>query len=97
LAAKSDTNYWQYLNQNIGTYTNTPEGYLYRALSVIGGGFANLADDAVYAQLNRTASAATLDGNNTYSLTFTVPAPSYNSFPVTGILPPQVSNSAGNP
>lgn len=93
------TNYWSYLNDKIGTYPNTPEGYLYRAVIVLAGGSANLPLDAVYAQLNNLdgTPATQLDGNNSYTLTFTPPVTDPDTLPVVGSLPPMVLNSAENP
>ena len=69
------TNFWNYLNHDVGSYLNTPQGYLYRAGIVLAGGSANLPVDAVYAQINNLdgTSATQLDGSNTYKLTFTPP------------------------
>jgi hypothetical protein len=73
--ASTATNFWNYLNDPVGSYPNTPQGYQYRAVIVIAGGSANLGLDAIYAQLNSLdgTTATTLDGNNTYKLTFTPP------------------------
>jgi hypothetical protein len=46
--------------------------------------------DAVYPTMNSNDGGAQLDGNNTYSITFTPPASSYSNYPVEGILPPMV-------
>jgi hypothetical protein len=68
----SSTNFWKYVNANVGTYPNTPNGYETRGAIVLAGGSANLAADAVYAQANDTStSTVQLNGNNTYKLTFT--------------------------
>jgi len=40
---------------------------------------------------------AQLDGNNTYTITFTPPASSGQTLPANGSYPPLVSNSIGNP
>jgi hypothetical protein len=92
------TNFWNYLNHSVGTYPNTPQGYQYRALIVQAGGSANLPLDAVYAQLNSLdgTMAHTIDGNNTYKLTFTPPLPNA-PVPVIGSLPPTVNDTQGNP
>ncbi len=42
MGASAATNFWSYLNTIIGTYPNTPLGYLYRAAIVLEGGSANL-------------------------------------------------------
>uniref|UniRef100_UPI0018C86F9E hypothetical protein n=1 Tax=Streptobacillus moniliformis TaxID=34105 RepID=UPI0018C86F9E len=78
------TNYWRYLNDVVGTYPNRPKGYLYRAVLVIAGGSANVALDAIYAQINnlRGTSATQLYGNNTYKLTFTPPVTNPSTLPV---------------
>ncbi|MDO8306928.1 MAG: DUF1254 domain-containing protein [Actinomycetota bacterium] len=84
------TNYWSYLNDVIGTYPNTKSGYIVRAVVVLAGGSANIPLDAVYPTLNSNDGGAQLDGNNTYSITFTPPQSNYASYPVTGTLPPMV-------
>jgi hypothetical protein len=93
------TNYWNYLNHDVGNYPNTPQGYQYRATIVQAGGSANLARDAVYAQANNLngASATQLNGNNTYKLTFTPPVTNPTTLPVLGSLPPTVNDSQGDP
>jgi hypothetical protein len=93
------TNYWNYLNHDVGNYPNTPQGYQYRAAIVQAGGSANLALDAVYAQINNLdgTPATQLDGNNTYKLTFTPPVTNPATLPVMGSLPPTVNDSRGNP
>ena len=97
--ATPSTNFWNYLNHSVGTYSNTPQGYKYRGAIVLAGGSANLALDAVYAQLNSLdgTSATTLNGNNTYKLTFTPPVTNPLTLPVVGTLPPTVNDSQGNP
>jgi hypothetical protein len=97
--ASRKTNYWNYLNHDVGNYPNTPQGYQYRAAIVLAGGSANLALDAVYAQANNLngKSATQLDGNNTYKLTFTPPVINPATLPVIGSLPPTVNDSQGNP
>ncbi|MDT5115332.1 MAG: hypothetical protein QOE30_1071 [Mycobacterium sp.] len=98
-AVSQETNFWNYLNHSIGTYPNTPQGYQYRAVIVVSGGSANVPLDGVYAQLNNLdgTSATTLDGNSTYTLTFTPPMTSPATLPVVGSLPPTVNDSQGNP
>jgi len=93
------TNFWNYLNHDVGSYPNTPTGYQYRAVIVVAGGSANLGLDAIYAQLNSLdgTSAATLDGNSTYKLTFTPPVTNPANLPVVGSVPPTVNDSQGNP
>jgi hypothetical protein len=93
------TNYWNYLNHDVGNYPNTPQGYQYRAAIVQAGGSANLALDAVYSQINNTngTQATQLDGNNTYTLTFTPPVTNPATLPVKGSLPPTVNDPQGNP
>lgn len=90
------TNYWSYLNSMIGTYPNNAVGYLYRASVVLSGGAANVPLDAVYAQLNTTDGTTPLDGNATYTITFTPPAPAGTPLPVAGTLPPLVADRGGN-
>jgi hypothetical protein len=92
------TNYWAYINSGIGTYPNTPEGYLRRAVFVVFGG-ATIPQDNVYAGLNNLngTSATTIDGNNTYKLTFTPPVTNPATLPVVGTLPPTTNDSKGNP
>jgi Protein of unknown function (DUF1214) len=93
------TNFWNYLNHDVGSYPNTPTGYQYRAVIVVAGGSANLPLDAVYPQLNSLdgTSATTLDGNNTYKLTFKPPVTNPATLPVVGSLPPTVNDGQGNP
>jgi hypothetical protein len=97
--ASQATNYWNYLNHDVGNYPNTPQGYKYRAAIVLAGGSANLALDAVYAQINNLGptSPTQLDGNNTYTLTFTPPVTNPTTLPVMGSLPPTVNDPQGNP
>lgn len=71
------TNFWKYENANVGTYPNNESGYEVRGAIVLAGGSANLAADAVYAQTNAIGtSTVQLDGNNTYTITFTDLPPS---------------------
>src|SRR5262249_53879059 len=83
----------------IGTYPNTRQGYFYRAAVVVAGGSANVPVDGVYAQINNLngTSATQLNGNDTYTLTFTPPVTNPFSLPVIGTLPPLVNDSQGNP
>lgn len=100
LGASAATNFWTYLNKDIGTYPNSVEGYLFRASVVVAGGSANVPLDAIYAQINNTngTSATQLMGGNTYKMTFvlppglTAPQPPFNS-----TIPPTVNNSSGTP
>ena len=93
--AGASTNFWKYLNNSVGTYPNTYTGYLYRATIVLAGGSANLPLDALYAQSNNIANSTTqLNGNNTYSVTFTPPT---GKVPENGTIPPMVNNADGNP
>jgi hypothetical protein len=96
--ASQETNFWAYLNQGIGTYPNTLLGYQTRAVLVIYGG-ANIPQDAIYAQAaNLDGTTQTqLDGNSTYSLTFTPPVNNPTSLPVVGSLPPTKNDAQGNP
>jgi hypothetical protein len=95
----ASTNYWFYLNRGIGNYSNTPPGYLNRAVLTVAGGGANIPQDAVYAQANNLDGTpeTQLDGNSTYKLTFTPPVLNPASLPVIGTLPPTVNDSQGNP
>ena len=90
-------NFWTFDNTMIGTYANTKPGYLFRASVVINGGSANLPPDAVYPVVNTLDGTTPLDGNNTYSITFTPPTPGDDDYPVVGTIPPLVENSAGDP
>jgi hypothetical protein len=92
------TNFWAYINSGIGTYPNTPQGYLRRAVFVVFGG-ATIPQDNVYAGINNLngTSATTIDGNNTYKLTFTPPVTNPATLPVAGTLPPTANDSQGNP
>ncbi|MBV8954082.1 MAG: DUF1214 domain-containing protein [Solirubrobacterales bacterium] len=92
------TNYWAYVNSSIGTYPNTPQGYLRRAVFVVFGG-ATIPQDNVYGGLSNLdgTSATTLNGNSTYKLTFTPPVTNPKTLPVVGTLPPTVNDSHGNP
>lgn len=100
LGASAATNFWSFLNDDIGTYPNTVEGYLFRASVVQAGGSANVPLDAVYTQINNTdgTSATQLTGNSTYSMTF-VPPPGLSTPtpPFSAILPPTVNTKAGDP
>lgn len=91
--ASASTNYWSYLNSKIGTYPNTISGYLTRGIVVLDGGSANVPLDAVYPTMNSNDGTGQLDGNNTYSITFTPPASSYASYPAVGIFPPMVKQN----
>jgi hypothetical protein len=97
--ATKQTNYWSYLNAKVGTYPNTHQGYLYRAVIVLAGGSANMPQDAVYAQINNLGpnNPAQLDGNNTYRLRFKPPRTGIADLPAIGTLPPTVNDSSGNP
>jgi hypothetical protein len=96
----SSTNNWGILNDPVGTYPNDTQGYLYRSVIVIEGGVANIALDAVYPTNTGKPPPQPMpfDGNHTYKVTFTVPPPpSPPPPPATGIYPPMVSDSSGNP
>jgi hypothetical protein len=97
--AVKQTNYWSYLNADVGTYANTHQGYIYRGIIVLAGGSANLPLDAVYAQVNNLdgTSNTQLDGNNTYKLTFRPPDTRFPDLPAIGTLPPTVNDSNANP
>ena len=99
LGVSASTNFWTYLNNDIGTYPNTVEGYLFRATVVVAGGSANVPLDAVYGQINNTdgTSATQLAGGSTYKMTFT-PPPGLNATPppFNSTIPPTVNDSSGN-
>ena len=62
-------------------------------------GGATIPQDNVYAGLNNLdgTSATTLNGNNTYKLTFMPPVTNPKTLPVVGTLPPTANDSQGNP
>ena len=91
------TNYWGYINEDFGAYPNTVSGYSYRAVGVVAGGFPNIPIDGLYAVQFADNTGVTLDGNNTYSITFDKPAPAGAPLPVVGTLPPLALNSDGTP
>lgn len=93
-SAGSSTNYWTILNDMIGNYANTPAGYLVRSTIVLNGGSANIPPDAVYPNMTSYNGTDLLDGNQTYSITFT-PAQVGAQLPVVGTYPPQVTNAEG--
>lgn len=93
-SAGASTNYWTILNSMIGTYPNTLTGYLVRSTIVLNGGSANVPLDAVYPNMTTNNGTSPLNGNNTYSITFTPPVTGA-PLPVTGIYPPQVRDAAG--
>ncbi|MDR3632965.1 MAG: DUF1254 domain-containing protein [Isosphaeraceae bacterium] len=95
--ASSSTNYWTILNTIIGTYPNNQRGYQVRSAIVLNGGSANVPLDAVYPNMTSYMGTGQLDGNNTYSITFTPPASSGQTLPANGTYPPLVNNSSGNP
>src|SRR5262252_4215029 len=94
-APGASTNYWAIVNDVVGTYPNNALGYLFRSLAVVEGGVPNIALDAVYPTL--TGMPEQLNGDNTYTLTFTPPPSSNPTPPIVGIYPPMVSDSSGNP
>ena len=93
-SAKSGTNYWTILNDLIGTYPNSLVGYLVRSTIVLNGGSANIPLDAVYPTMTSNDGTNLLDGNQTYSITFTA-AQLGAQLPVYGIYPPQVTDTEG--
>lgn len=96
-AASSSTNYWTILNTIIGTYPNNQEGYEFRSTIVLNGGSANVPLDAVYPTMTSYMGTPQLDGNHTYSITFTPPTSSDQALPAVGIYPPLVDDGRGNP
>ncbi len=99
VGATPTSNYWSFLNDNIGTYPNNLLGYAFRAVIVQEGGSANVPLDAVYAQINQTAgtTATQMVGDNSYSMTFTPPPAAGSPLPANGSIPPTVNDSSGNP
>jgi hypothetical protein len=90
------TNFWNYINANVGTYSNSPQGYLNRGAIVLAGGSANLPEDAIYSQTNFLGGSNTqLSGGNTYTLKFTTPIPTGS--PANGTIPPLSLDENGNP
>jgi hypothetical protein len=65
------TNSWGIVNDIVGTYPNNVLGYLFRSTIVVEGGVANVPLDGVYPTL--TGNPTVLNGDNTYTLTFTQP------------------------
>lgn len=98
LGASPASNYWTYLNKDIGTYPNSQVGYVLRAGVVQAGASANIPLDAVYGQISTLdgTTATTLVGDNTYSLTFTPPSAG-GSLPSSGTIPPLVTGTTGLP
>jgi hypothetical protein len=93
-APPAANNYWTYDNTMIGHYANTAAGYLVRATVVVLGGSANVPADAVYPVLNTADGSNQLDGNDTYSITFTPPEAA-TSLPAVGVIPPMVTDDNG--
>ena len=93
--APRDTGYWTILNEQIGHYANDPEGFVLRAFIVLQGGSANVPDDAVYTIMNKPEGDVQLDGNDTYSITFTPPTPD-PTLPARGSFPPMVTDADGH-
>lgn len=91
----ADTNYWTIINDMIGTYPNTPIGYVFRSTIVLNGGSANVPLDAVYPNTSTASGGSALNGNEAYSITFTPPVEGA-PLPVKGIFPPQVTNPDGS-
>ena len=98
-SAKKKTNFWNYLNHDVGTYPNTRQGYIYRAVIVQAGGSANLGADAIYAQANNLDGDSTtqLVGDKTYKLTFRAPETALRDGRSIGGFPPTSNDPAGNP
>ncbi len=93
--ASPDTGNWTILNAQVGHYGNDPGGYVDRAFIVLQGGSANVPDDAVYTIMNKPDGNTQLDGNDTYSITFTPPTPDA-SLPAHGTYPPMVTAANGD-
>ena len=66
---------------------------------MLGGGSANMPQDAVYAQVNNLGQSndTQLNGNDSYKLTFKPPATGIINLPAVGTLPPTVNDSSGDP
>jgi hypothetical protein len=100
-----DANFWGIVNDIVGTYPNDQLGYLFRSLIVVEGGVANVPLDGVYPTLTMyqpvtSNTPVLLDGDNTYTLTFTPPTnpPPPLASAVEGIYPPMESDIiSGNP
>jgi hypothetical protein len=99
IGAGPSSNFWTFLNNDIGTYPNNLLGYLFRATVVQAGGSANVPLDAVYAQINNTdgTPATQLTGDNTYSVTFSPEWAAGQPLPANGTIPPTVNDALGNP
>ncbi len=93
-APSESTNYWTILNDMIGTYPNTRQGYAIRSVIVLNGGSANIPLDAVYPSIVKYDGMNELDGNATYHVTFTPPVAGA-PLPVDGTFPPQVTGRRG--
>lgn len=93
--ASPDTGNWTILNDQIGHYANNLGGYFDRALIVLQGGSANVPDDAIYTVMNKPDGNTQLDGNDTYSMTFTPPTVN-PTLPVHGTYPPLVTGAQGD-
>ena len=92
-----ETNYWAYVNEDdeFGTYFNTARGYLSRAMAIYAGGFPNLPSDGFYStQLRSDGTGGFLQGDDTYSVTFTLPES--NDVTADGTLPPIEEDANGN-
>lgn len=97
-ATTPETNYWLYINRDdeFGTYANTKIGYLGRATAIYAGGFPNLPTDGFYSTILREDGGTSfMDGDDAYSITFTVPDGS-EGVPADGILPPMAEDADGN-
>ncbi len=94
--ATAATNYWSYSNDGAGIYPNTNQGYETRAIYTRVGGIANLPIDATYAQLRSNDGVTSLDGNNTYRITFKNPVANDTNLPAVGIQPPLATDNNGN-
>lgn len=92
------TNYWTFLNKDVGTYPNSQVGYVLRAGVVQAGASANVPLDATYGQINNIngTTATNLVGDNTYTFTFTPPVAG-GALPASGTIPPLVTGASGLP
>ena len=98
-ATTAETNYWLYINRDdeFGTYANTKVGYLGSASAIFAGGFPNLPSDGFYStQLREDGGPTPLQGDNSYSITFSPEEAAGGALPADGILPPIAADSEGN-
>ena len=98
VSGTADKNYWTFLNLIVGTYPSNEEGYTISSIVVNKGGVANIAADGVYpttTTVGTTSGPQAMDGNQTYSITFTPPPLTMGTLPIVGIYPPEVTDNSG--